>query len=214
MTTADGYCGSVDGLRERKKLQTRNALIATALRLFHERGYERTTTEEIAAAVDVSQRTLFRYFANKDEIVLAVLEDVYDAFLVKLAAQPAGAAPLAAMRAAMRDIWADLQRPEAAADRAAVVATLTLADTVPALFAANLRRMAEWEERLVAVVAERTGADPATDARPWLTVAAFDTVFRVAQRQWSARGDGDLDELLTIAERNFEALPAALGPWG
>lgn len=202
------------GLRERKKLQTRNALISTALRLFHERGYERTTTEEIAAAVDVSQRTLFRYFANKDEIVLGVLADVYDAFLTKLAAQPAAEPPLRAMRAAMRDIWADLKRPEAAADRAAVVATLTLADTVPALFAANLRRMAEWEERLVAVVAERTGTDPATDSRPWLVVAAFDTVFRVAQRQWSARRIDDLDELLAIAERNFDELPAALGPWG
>lgn len=201
------------GLRERKKLQTRNALITTALRLFHERGYDRTTTEEIAAAVDVSQRTLFRYFANKDDIVLAVLGDVYDAFLVKLAAQPAAEPPLAAMRASMRDIWADLQRPEVATERAAVTATLTLADTVPALFAANLRRMAEWEERLVAVVAERTGTDPASDARPWLAVAAFDTVFRVTQRQWSARGGGDLDELLTIAERNFEALPGALGPW-
>ncbi len=201
------------GLRERKKLQTRNALISTALRLFHERGYERTTTEEIAAAVDVSQRTLFRYFANKDDIVLAVLEDVYAAFLARLRQRPAGEPPVAAMRAAMGAVLRDLNRPESVEARTAVTATLALADSVPALFAANLRRMAEWEDRLVAVVAERTGTDPATDPRPSLAVAAFDTVFRVAQRRWSAAGGGELEGLLEIAEDNFEKLPGALGPW-
>jgi AcrR family transcriptional regulator len=201
------------GLRERKKRQTRNALIASALTLFHDRGYERTTTEEIAAAVDVSQRTLFRYFANKDEIVLAVLEEIYAAFLTKLRDRPAAEAPLEAMRGAIRAVWRDLNDPAAAEVRAAIATTLTLADSVPALFAANLRRLAEWEERLVTVVAERAGTDPATDPRPLLVVAAFDTVFRVSQRRWSAGRSGDLDALLEIVERHFDELPAALGPW-
>jgi AcrR family transcriptional regulator len=201
------------GLRERKKRQTRNALIASALALFHDRGYERTTTEEIAAAVDVSQRTLFRYFANKDEIVLAVLEEIYAAFLTKLRDRPAAEAPLEAMRGAIRAVWRDLNDSAAAEVRAAIATTLTLADSVPALFAANLRRLAEWEERLVTVVAERAGTDPATDPRPLLVVAAFDTVFRVSQRRWSAGRSGDLDALLEIVERHFDELPAALGPW-
>jgi AcrR family transcriptional regulator len=201
------------GLRERKKRQTRNALIAAALRLFHDRGYARTTTEEIAAAVDVSQRTLFRYFANKDEIVLAVLEDVYAAFLAELRERPAAEPPLAALRGAIRAVWRDLNEPAAAEVRAAVAETLALADSVPALFAANLRRLAEWEDRLVTVVAERAGTDPATDPRPLLVVAAFDTVFRVSQRRWSAARSGDLDALLAIVERHFDELPAALGPW-
>lgn len=56
-------------LRERKRVRTRQALIAAAAELFERRGYEGTTIADIAAAADVSTRTYFSYFATKEEVL-------------------------------------------------------------------------------------------------------------------------------------------------
>jgi AcrR family transcriptional regulator len=62
------YSGDVS-LREQKKEQTRQALIAAAERLFDEQGYEGTTVEQIAAAANVSTRTFFTYFRHKADVL-------------------------------------------------------------------------------------------------------------------------------------------------
>jgi len=57
------------GLRQRKKQHTRRALFEEALRLFAERGYDQTTTADIAAAAGVSPRTFFSYYPTKEDVV-------------------------------------------------------------------------------------------------------------------------------------------------
>jgi AcrR family transcriptional regulator len=59
------------GPRARSKQKTRAAIIAKSLQLFSTRGYDVVTTQEIADAVGVTQRTLFRYFERKDSIIYA-----------------------------------------------------------------------------------------------------------------------------------------------
>ena len=58
------------GLREQKKERTRLRLIDEAFALFEKQGYDETTVEQIAAAADVTSRTFFRYFTNKEDLVM------------------------------------------------------------------------------------------------------------------------------------------------
>ena len=59
------------GLRERKKIKTRQAIRRAAFRLIDENGYAATTVEQIAEAAEVSPSTFFRYFPSKESLLLA-----------------------------------------------------------------------------------------------------------------------------------------------
>jgi AcrR family transcriptional regulator len=76
------------GLRERKKQRTRATLIDAAVELCERQGFERTTVDQIAAIADVSPRTFSRYFATKDAIALALIDDAIELAAVELASQP------------------------------------------------------------------------------------------------------------------------------
>ncbi len=91
------------GLRERKKARTRAAIQRHALRLFREQGYGNTTVEQIAAAVEISPSTFFRYFPTKEDVVMY---DVIDPILIaEFEAQPPELTPIQAFRRALRGVF-------------------------------------------------------------------------------------------------------------
>ena len=71
-------------LRERKKQRTRRLLIDAAVDLCLKQGYDNTTVEQISAVADVSTRTFSRYFATKDAVFIAVLDDLADEIAAEL----------------------------------------------------------------------------------------------------------------------------------
>jgi AcrR family transcriptional regulator len=58
-----------EGLRERKKRQTREAIARAAMKLFEQRGFDAVTVADIARAADVSEKTVFNYFPTKEDLV-------------------------------------------------------------------------------------------------------------------------------------------------
>jgi len=65
-------------LRERKKLRTRRALADAALRLFAEQGFDATTLEELAEEAEVSVRTLYNHFGDKEGLLTALVQRSLD----------------------------------------------------------------------------------------------------------------------------------------
>ncbi|AKS32526.1 TetR family transcriptional regulator [Mycolicibacterium goodii] len=76
------------GRRERKKQRTRTLLVNAAIDLCARQGFQQTTVEQIAVAAEVSARTFSRYFATKDAVMLAFLDDVIELLAGALAQQP------------------------------------------------------------------------------------------------------------------------------
>ncbi len=97
------------GRREANKRATRQALQQAADRLFAEQGYAQTTVRDIAEAAGVTERTFFRYFGGKEELIiddaLAWLPLLKD----HVRGRPAGEDPVTALRHAVRSLGADLR---------------------------------------------------------------------------------------------------------
>jgi AcrR family transcriptional regulator len=145
-----------ESLRDRKKLQTRRAISDAALELMVERGYAATTMGDIADAADVSRRTVFRYFADKEDVVFADDAEHLAAIVAALDAAEPDAPPLELMRLAGHAFGDSLFTR-----RKQLQAWVQLVGSEPALQARSLAKQRAWEDVMAARVADRSGVDPA-----------------------------------------------------
>ncbi|MFR9752144.1 TetR family transcriptional regulator [Nocardia sp. 004] len=102
--------GAARALGERKQERDRQAIRLEAFRLFRAQGYNETTIEQIAAAAGVSPSTFFRYFRNKEQLVLA--DDLEPLLIEALRRQPRGITPMAAFRNAVFEVFTMLPAAE------------------------------------------------------------------------------------------------------
>lgn len=142
------------GLRERKKLRTRAAIQKEALRLFLKKGYEETTIEDIAEAVDISPSTFFNYFPSKEAVVFQ--DDLDPLIIAELNAVPPSVNPVGALRIAMKKVMSSLST----ADDALVRERIELVTKTPELRAAMLNEFADLIDQISVPIARRAGKSP------------------------------------------------------
>jgi AcrR family transcriptional regulator len=159
------------GLRERKKVRTRELIAETARTLFAERGFEGVTVAEIARAADVSQQTVFNYFPTKEDLVYWRLEAFEAELLAAIRDRPAGEPVIAAFgRFVRRPRGLLAEGDDAARDRLAGITRMIAGS--PALLARERQTLARYTASLAALIAEEQGAAP-TDAAPMVAANAL-----------------------------------------
>ena len=183
------------GRRERHKARTRAQLQAAARRLFAEQGYAATTVQQIAEAADVSERTLFRYFESKEDLLLPDVVALFAGVEQVIGDRPLDEPPLDSI------LEGFVQAATApAADGLSLVAPgIDPAD--PLVVGRFGRAFVDWEDRLADVLYERfraAGADGGTTAlRLHASVvaraatSAVRATLRLA-REEAARGAADM----------------------
>ncbi|HEX3975430.1 MAG TPA: mycofactocin system transcriptional regulator [Solirubrobacteraceae bacterium] len=141
--------------RGRPPRTSHDQLASTALTLFVRDGFEETTLDDIAAAVGVGRRTLFRYFSSKNDLVWGNFDGVLDRLRVELAAADPGE-PM--METLGRAVVASNTYEGAALQELRL--RMTLITSVPALQGHSMVRYADWRHVVAEFVAERRGQEP------------------------------------------------------
>jgi AcrR family transcriptional regulator len=164
------------GLRERKKQRTRRQIIEAAIRLFAERGFERTTVGEIAEAADIAPRTFFGYFPTKEAVVFHDFDEVHARFAARMAARAADESTIDALRSFIAEVVTDTDFGDPT-DRT----RQRLIRCTPALQEHDRALMARFEDTLAEAVARDLDAAPDSVRARMVAAAATAAITKLEQ---------------------------------
>jgi AcrR family transcriptional regulator len=178
----------------------RGRLERAAMELYLERGYEQTTVTEIARRAGLTQRTFFRHFADKREVLFAGSGHLLELVVKTLASAPESARPIDAVATAIEAAGAALQeRRDYSRQRQAVIAAN------PELRERELIKLASWSAMLADALRGRGVADPAAT----LAAEAGVAVFRIAVERWHEEAsEADLPYLIRDSFDELKAVTA------
>jgi AcrR family transcriptional regulator len=181
---------------------TRERLQAVSLRLFAEQGFERTTVAEIATAAEVTERTFFRHFADKREVLFAGQEDFVAMFLAPIETAPADTPAIELVGRALegtaaffpddRRAWSRMRQP--------------IIDAEPSLRERELGKLATLTVRIGEALRERSIEEPGAT----LAAETAVTVFHLSFQQWIAPDEDR--SLQALARERLDALTALVAP--
>ncbi len=177
----------------------RERLQAAALDLYETKGFEETTATEIARAAGLTERTFFRHFADKREVIFGRQDQFQDSFIDGITSAPDDAAPLEIIATAViaaAPFFDARHRPYSRRRNAIIVAN-------PELLERELLKMSSLAAAMAEALRARGVAEPAAT----LSAESGVTVFRVAFARWIASGG----ELADIERATFGELGALTG---
>jgi AcrR family transcriptional regulator len=178
---------------------SRGRLHEAALELYARRGFQRTTVAEIAKRAGLTERTFFRHFGDKREVMFAAAGAMQEALVSTVANAPASLAPLEAVAAGLEAVGAELPDRETARSRQTIIAGN------PELRERELTTFAALSAALAEALRARGLPDPAATLAAEVGMA----VFRIAFEQWiDDTSDRDLPEFIRETLDELEALSA------
>ena len=182
----------------------RGRLEQAALDLYLERGFEQTTVAEIAGRAGLTERTFFRHFADKREVLFwgsGVLQDV---LVGAIAGAPPSAAPIDAVAAALEAAGNLLEERRALARRRQAVIAAN-----PSLQERELIKLATLASAMAGALRRRGVGEPAAS----LAAEAGVAVFRVAFERWiEDSGERDLPQVVRESLEELKAVTAEERP--
>jgi AcrR family transcriptional regulator len=195
------------GLRETKKLRTRQEIADTAMRLFATRGFDHVTVAEVAEAAGVSEKTVFNYFPSKEDLFYDEVPAREEALRQAIRGRRPGESILAALRRLQSGECQRLCSPGFA-----VFARII--EESPALRAKELEVMARFVLVLTEAIRDELGVDE-RDARvaAGLLVSIHRQLFLAARKQAleGKHGPAAVRRLRADLERAYEFLEHGLG---
>jgi AcrR family transcriptional regulator len=178
----------------------RGRLEQAALALYRERGFEQVTVAEIAGRAGLTERTFFRHYADKREVLFAGSSRLQEILVRTVGEAPDAAAPIDVVIAALEALGPVFEeRRDVARQRQAVI------DANPELQERELIKLATLATTLAGALRERGVAEPAAN----LTGQAGIAIFRVAFERWiNDTGQRGLPDLIRESFDELKALTA------
>lgn len=177
-------------LWDRTRQLAAEEILRTALRLFTEQGYDETTIAQIAREAGVSQRTLFRYFGAKEDLIGGTEERFVSLLTETVREQPGDVGPWDALRAALKAALAIHTSPDQALER------FRLVHNTESLRAAYLGKRARCQEELLPLLEARPAPSGMGRGQARAIIATAFACFDAATATWlEGDGQGDLVDL-------------------
>ena len=177
----------------------RGRLVQAAFELYGERGFEQTTVAEIAKRAGLTERTFFRHFADKREVLFAGADALQELLVSTVASAPDSAAPIDAAAAGLEAAGAAIQEGgELPRQRQAIIAASA------ELQERELIKLASLASALADALRRRGVEDPAAS----LTAEAGIAVFKIAFERWV--NEADQQDLPHVIRESLDELKAVI----